>query len=76
MEEKEAAAALVGASAGVYGLCGMCLVDVVEDLVLLVFESYAFVDKEDIDEGKIRTKSAPCSSFENLRMDTSFFRVS
>ena len=52
MEEKEAAAALVGASAGVYGLCGMCLVDVVEDLILLVFERYSLglVEKG---EGKI-----------------------
>ena len=34
--EKESSAALVGASAGVYGLCGMCVVDVVEDIVLFV----------------------------------------
>ena len=53
MEEKEASAALVGASAGVYGLCGMCLVDVVEDLIMLVFESYSLVDKDVIDDGKI-----------------------
>ena len=56
MEEEEAAAALVGASAGVYGLCGMCLVDVVEDLILMVLESYSSY------EGKLdRTKALSCN---------------
>ena len=38
----------MGASAGVYGLCGMCLVDVVEDLIQMVLESYSsYEGKED-----------------------------
>ena len=50
----------MGASAGVYGLCGMCLVDVVEDLIQMVLESYSsYEGKED------RMKSLSC----NIRVD-------
>ena len=46
----------MGASAGVYGLCGMCLVDVVEDLIQMVLESYSsYEGKED------RMKALSCN---------------
>ena len=50
--EKESSAALVGASAGVYGLCGMCVVDVVEDIVMFVAKRVRLIRKGEVGECK------------------------
>ena len=54
----------MGASAGVYGLCGLCLVDVVEDLIQMVLESYSsYEGKED------RMKALSCNI---IRVDKNY----